>query len=62
MPVQEVQNCWKMADEHIVAYKEELTKALSGAGTATPAVCWDMINFWLEYRFSHGPEDDVGGA
>jgi hypothetical protein len=51
-------NCWEIADRNLRHYQEALKAALRGEGKANPEVCRDMLDKWLEYRHSHGPDDE----
>jgi hypothetical protein len=51
--------CWEVADGQIRHFKEALDKALRGEGKANPAICREKIDQWLEYRYSHGPDDEA---
>jgi hypothetical protein len=50
-------NCWKTADRNIRRYLAALQRAEMGQGKANPQICREMIDKWLEYRASHGPND-----
>lgn len=51
------ERAWDLADRTIAGLKDAIDRAERGEGNANPAVCRDMIDRWLDYRSSHGPND-----
>lgn len=50
--------CWDFADQKIRELRAKIKLAENGAYKGNLAVMRDMLDKWLEYRHSHGPDDE----
>jgi hypothetical protein len=50
-------SCWEFADGKIRELRAKIKLADDGDYDGNSAVMRDMLDKWLEYRHSHGPDD-----